>query len=383
MPLFRKPRSPFWWYTITFNGKRYRASTGETTKAKAGTVMANALAALARGEQSITQVPRGATLRTLSERFLEWVRRSNQLKDSTRKYYQYGWRLLSYTELADLRVDAIRRDDVECTVFRRPVMDRRTGKETGTIVDCTPAYTNQALRTLKVILGKAEEWGVVARRPKFGTLAAPRRESLIDGETEATLQMAYSSPTKNARIHRSRQQAWLFLVILQDTGMRPDEVFPLRLEHIDWIRNRIFVPTGKTGNSRRHVGMSMRMRQMLESWCSGRTEGWVFPSAKSASGHLTTIAKGFQQARLKGNIDPKVVPYSARHTYGTFTMEETKNVFAVSKAMGHSDIKSMEPYQHPELDKLNEAVDRRNRNRDRKHSIQTDLEFVNSGHTFG
>jgi hypothetical protein len=27
-----------------------------------------------------------------------------------------------------------------------------------------------------------------------------------------------------------REQAWLFMVILQDCGMRPDEVFPMRIE---------------------------------------------------------------------------------------------------------------------------------------------------------
>ncbi len=29
--------------------------------------------------------------------------------------------------------------------------------------------------------------------------------------------------------------------------------------------------------------------------------------------------------------------------------------------MGHVDIKSMEPYQHHEIDSLREAIDRRNR----------------------
>lgn len=84
-------------------------------------------------------------------------------------------------------------------------------------------------------------------------------------------------------------------------------------------------------------------------------------SSRSKCGHLTTIAKGFQAARDRADLDNKLVPYSARHTYGTYTMAKSKNAFAVSKSMGHADLKSMEPYQHQELEPLREAINERNR----------------------
>ena len=79
-------------------------------------------------------------------------------------------------------------------------------------------------------------------------------------------------------------------------SMRPDEVFPMRIENIYWDQNRIWVPEGKTDNATRFVPMSDRMKTMLRAWCGSRTEGWVFPSSRSKSGHLTTIAKGLQHA---------------------------------------------------------------------------------------
>ena len=48
-------------------------------------------------------------------------------------------------------------------------------------------------------------------------------------------------------------------------------------------------------------------------------------------------------------------------TYGTYTMEKSGNAFAVSKSMGHADRKSMEPYQHQELEPLRVAINQRNR----------------------
>jgi integrase len=383
MPLFKKPRSPFWWYSITLEGKRHRASTGllhsQRTRTAAAAMEAAALLALSNGD-SLSKVARGATLQVLSIRFLEWVIRSTQLSDSTRRYYQYGWRLLSFSALTNLRVDTISRDDVECTVFKRPVIDRRTGKTTGENVKLSPAYTNQALRTLKVMLGKAEEWELIGRRPKFSTVTVHGRDKLVDGVTEANLQNSFLKPEKNGRTRRMREQAWLVMVILQDTGMRPQDVFTLRLEHLDRSNNRIWIPSGKTTNSRRFVGMSERMRMLLDIWCDGKSEGWVFPSSRSKCGHLTSIHKGFRAACERQNIGG-IVPYSARHTYGTFGMSATKNIFAVSKAMGHADIKSMEPYQHPELTELNQAIDRRNRDRDRALTVESQQFGHTSGHT--
>ena len=59
------------------------------------------------------------------------------------------------------------------------------------------------------------------------------------------------------------------------------------------------------------------MEEMLRNWCEARTKGWVFLSPQSASGHLATVAKGFQAVRDRAGLDKKVVPYLARRTYGT------------------------------------------------------------------
>ena len=152
----------------------------------------------------------------------------------------------------------------------------------------------------------------------------------------------------------------IFLVIAQDTGMRPKEILRIRIEHIDWTNMRVWNPYGKTAKSRRFVPMSKRMKDVLEARCGKGKEGWVFPSDRSNSGHLNSIAVGFRSLRQRTGVSSKVVPYSARHTYGSFTMEATGNIFAVADSMGHVDIQSMKPYQHHRLDPLREVIDRRN-----------------------
>jgi site-specific recombinase XerD len=99
----------------------------------------------------------------------------------------------------------------------------------------------------------------------------------------------------------------------------------------------------------------------------------AFPS-RSKTGHLTSIAGSFQAARDRAGLDARIVPYSARHTYATYAVRATGNLFAVGTAMGRQDIKSMAPYQHQQTDELVIAVNRRNVNR---------VALSAAGHTLG
>ena len=123
------------------------------------------------------------------------------------------------------------------------------------------------------------------------------------------------------------------------------------------------------------------MKSLLLEWIGDRREGWVFLSKRSKSGHLESITGSFRAARERGGISKKIVPYCARHTYGTYQMEATGNVFAVSRSMGHADIKSMEPYQHPDTVKLNEAINRRNDEREERRSSLLRQDWHTNWHT--
>jgi integrase len=150
------------------------------------------------------------------------------------------------------------------------------------------------------------------------------------------------------------------LVIMLDTGMRSEEVFRMRWEHVDFRQRLIFNPFGKTKNSRRYVPVSERMLEALWLKAAGKTEGWVFPS-NSKSGHLTTVAKAFSDACKRAGLSKSVVLYCARHTFGTYMLSATGNLAAVMKAMGLASAQTAMIYQHPGLDAIRRAVDEKNK----------------------
>ena len=135
----------------------------------------------------------------------------------------------------------------------------------------------------------------------------------------------------------------------------------MRVENINLSERAYFNASGKTKRSRRWVALSQRVLDLLFMRCGGRQEGWVFPSKRSKTGHLTTVAKKFREARKAAGLPASVVLYAARHTYGTFVYETTKNLQLVMNSMGHGDVRTTMRYQHHDhLEPVRNAIDQRN-----------------------
>jgi integrase len=200
------------------------------------------------------------------------------------------------------------------------------------------------------------EWKVIAVAPAVGLMKEVGRELTIDPETEAKLLAVARQPVKDV------------LIVIQDTGMRPDEVFRIRTENINWSQRLIFNPNGKTRAARRHVPISERMLQLLVVRCSDKQEGWLFPSPRAKCGHLTTVAKQFREARSKAGLPESLVLYCARHTFGTAAYGATGNLAMVMNVMGHSDVRTAMRYQHPVWDPVREAIDQRNLRHKARHN---------------
>jgi integrase len=131
----------------------------------------------------------------------------------------------------------------------------------------------------------------------------------------------------------------------------------MRLEHINWESAFYFTPKGKTRKARRLVPLSERVIALLRNIQLeqlGQTEGWVFPSKKSTSGHigLSGIEHAFRKLARKLGIPDALKLYCARHTFGTVAMAETRNPGLVKEVMGHESLDTTMGYLHPETSQI-------------------------------
>jgi len=313
-------------YDFAMDGRRYRGTTKESILSKARMIEAQLMQEAKR--RKLTAQRRTLTLAEFSKRFLEWVKTA-RLEPESRKYYESGWKMLSETPIAAMRLAHITTDDAETLRFRH-----------------SPANGNRALRTLRRMLGKAAEWGIVAAAPRIKLFKEEGRSALITDDAESKLLSAAKQPLRDV------------LTIMLDCGMRPGEVFQMCWEDIDWDRNVIFVPRGKTRLSRRYLPMSERIIAALKSRRKEQMEGWVFPS-DSKPGHLTTVATAFETARAAAKLSSEIKLYSARHTFATKVLAATGNLSLVMRTLGHSNAQTAMIYQHPSMEDVREVVNAR------------------------
>ncbi len=227
-------------------------------------------------------------LEELAGRFLDWVNNS-RLEEKTKKFYQNGWRLLKVTSVAAVRINQITGDCAEQLTF-----------------PASAANANCALRTLRRMLHKAEEWKVISHAPKIKMTKEHGRHLRLDDEAEKKLIVGASDCNWRPR---TRDLFRDIVILMRDTGMSNErELYRMRIENLDWQNRVIFVPDSKTPEGRRLVPMSGRVFETLQYRCATRQEGWVFPSKRSASGHLRSICNLFRKARNKGWPSERIGP---------------------------------------------------------------------------
>ncbi|HEU5452999.1 MAG TPA: site-specific integrase [Terriglobales bacterium] len=322
-------RNQVWHYDFFVAGRRYRGTTKQANERKAQKIEAMLVAQAI--QQGSTLPRRPPTLSRFSERFLKWVEES-RLCAGSKRYYRDGWALLKLQRVAGMTLTDIGNDDAQ-------VMQ----------IPGSPSHFNKAVRTLRRMLHKAEEWKVIARAPRVAELEETGRDQLITPERETALLKHAPQPLRDV------------LLTIQDTGMRPSEIFRMRAEEILWNQSAILVPFGKRGNkSRRWVPLSQRVSDALMVRLRGRTEGWVFPSKRAKSGHIETVNQQWVEARKKAGLPQSVVLYSGRHTFGTEVYSKTGNLKVTMEVMGHHQVKTAMRYQHPEVDQVRNIIDRRN-----------------------
>lgn len=324
MELFRRKNSRCWWYDFTVRGERFRGSTKERNKTAAQAKAAQLLTEISAGAYRANR--RAPYLSEFAARFLSFVENA-KLAEKSKDYLRNGWRLLQATSMPGMRIDRITVEEVNGLTFPGGAYN----------VNC-------ALKTLRRMLNLAHEWELVSKVPKIKLAKEIGRSLLLNAEAERKL-LPFCGPLLRD-----------IIILLRDTGMRPKkELFPMRIENLDWNNRMIFVPDSKTPTGRRYIPMSDRVLDLLMVRCAGSREGWVFPTA-SSSGHITTIGKQFRKARADAGLPIGLKLYCSRHDFGTELLQRTGNLALVMRVMGQTSTKAAMQYQHPDLEHVRIAL---------------------------
>ncbi len=161
-----------------------------------------------------------------------------------------------------------------------------------------------------------------------------------------------------AALRDSSPYSRLFMKIGLSTGLRHSEILSARFDGLDSRRRRLRVRV-KGGRVREQplsselVEILKREREMAED-----PDGWIFPSPKSASGHIEDMKTAFKRCVVRASLSPKeVVPHTMRHTTITNLAETRADISTIQEFSGHLSLKMVMRYAHARDRRVNHAVD--------------------------
>jgi len=274
------------------------------------------------------------TLREISKTYIAYVK--DTLK--RRSWYRYEYSLNSLLSLyGDRKLTEINPKDIDDFKEIR-------------LKSVQPATVNRELSTLRQIYNFAKRRNqYYGENPVSISRLLPEENlkerilTLIEEEKLLSFSNEYLKP---------------IIITALNTGMRKSEILSLKWSNVDIENSVIRIDQTNTKNKKtRRVPINSKLKSLLleQKLKSGGSE-YVFlsPSGNPYKFH-DSIKNAFNGACRKAGIT-EFRFHDLRHTAATRMIEAGASIVAVSKILGHSDLKMTMRYAHPESS-LIEAIE--------------------------
>lgn len=359
--VFKRSRSPYYYYRFTRNGVPVYVNTKQKNKETAQDMENAHKTRLAKGEVGLrTDAP---TLKQFEERFIKFVETRNAAKPRTVQFYKTTYsNLLSFAALANRRIDGIDETLIEKYVQYRIVLKLGRNSEDHKL---STAAINRDLATLRRLLRMAQEWKLIMQVPKVRLLSGENtRDYVLPREQEAAYLDVCPQPLKDAA------------VLMLETGLRLGETLTLTWNDVSLEPGKgkkfgyVQIRQGKTKNARRAVSLTPRAAALLSQRKADAVNHLVFPGESLEKPFLaSSLAHQHRKVRDKLKLSAEFVVHSLRHTALTRLGEAGADAFTIMRIAGHSSIAVSQRYVHPSNDAMELAFERLGLGRVGAHAI--------------
>lgn len=216
----------------------------------------------------------------------------------------------------------------------------------------SPKSVNNCLGVLKTILRKAVEWGLVDENPAENVCIQKVPEKKYDWWENKSDIIAFLEVAKNDRYYLAYRLGL-------DLGMRLGEIIGLSKKdvnlsrcqihvHRQWIdKEKKYGPT-KQGKERYiYFERSSELYDLLAHALSKNVESEIIfetPSKKRLNARKLSNFY-FQRLITKSGV-PRIRFHDLRHTFASWYMIVTDNIWDLKKILGHADIQTTQRYAH-------------------------------------
>jgi integrase len=346
MHLYKRKDSKFYWYKFVYDGVVYAASTGTRSRRDAEGIASKARLDVIEGKYDIRRQKKTPLFKDAMARFLEHVRQTHPEHPNTAKRYETS-SILLIEAFGSKKLHQITPDDIEkYKTWRLTAGRQRRGQGSGdrkTGKPCRPATVNGDLACMRAMFSYFVALDLVARNPVSRVKFPPannERMRVLSFEEERLYLAACPQPLHD------------LAVMMLETGMRPEELYRLRVENVNLEEGYVFNPYGKTKAARRKLPLTRRAADVIK----GRVEGeYVFPGADDPS-KPTGKLNNAHNAALKASGCAHFRLYDLRHTFATRAAEAGVDLVTLAALLGHSKIQMVLRYAHPQAEHKAQAI---------------------------
>ena len=200
---------------------------------------------------------------------------------------------------------------------------------------------NGYLRNIKAFFTYAEENNLVKKTNihSIKSLKVNRRpkEQLTDEEYKKLIKVLDLS-----KFHEFRD--YIIINLIFDTGMRLGETLNLTINDIDFVRRTILIPADITkGKKDRVVFYSQSMSKLLQRWVRFKdtfqeTE-LMFPTQRTNTMlSVSNFERNFRGYLKRAKIKKDITPHGLRNNFARRFLLASKDIFTLSKILGHSSV---------------------------------------------
>jgi len=323
-----------WYYDFSYRGRRYRGTTGETSRVRAQEVEAQVREEVRHGKDPDYRRP---ALDELKAQYLSWleVNRSPVHTERTGRALKNV-----FSRMKGVRfVDQLTPNAIEA--FKR----RRLG-------EASPFTVNLELRCVKASLRRAVKQGWLRVLPvEIEQVKTPGRGKVIFLSDEEIPPFLAALPLWAAEAAR--------LMLL--TGLRRDEARFLQWEDVDLDGGQLFVrqkpELGFSPKFGRERGVPVPTELVEELRARAQRTGWVLRDNAGRQLSRWCLNKAFRVAAKTAGTGKAVSPHMLRHTFASRAVKSGADVQALKDILGHADLATTAIYLHSDAKHRREVVE--------------------------
>jgi integrase len=320
-----------YWFNFWWNGQHVQRSTRQGNPRVARQVESAFRTALAKGDVGITERKPAPPFSVAMREFLKWSEQQHKTHPRTHRRYAISSRaLLRY--FRDASVDRITSAEVEKFKTQRAIQKGERTKRT-----IRPATVNRELACLKALFNFLIGGDVALVNPvsKVKFLAEDNEQMRVLTFDEQRRYLAAASPSLRD-----------IAVLMLETGMRPEEVYRIRVENACLESGFILNPSGKTKAAKRKLNLTADAARVLAVRVACAPGPYLFPHQDDPSRPIPKVNNAHDRA-LKASGVRRFRLYDLRHTFATRAAMAGVDLVTLAAILGHSRIQMVLRYAHP------------------------------------